>query len=70
MTGHIPGAFNIPLFSDSDREKVGTLYKKKGRTDAIKEGLRLAGPGMAEKLEKALELSAGGRLLVHCWREG
>lgn len=70
MTGHIPGAFNIPLFSDSERESVGTIYKKEGRINAIMEGLRLIGPVMAEKLEKALDLSAGRRLLVHCWRGG
>lgn len=70
MTGHIPGAFNIPLFSDAERERVGTIYVKEGRINAIREGLRLTGPAMAEKLEKALDLSAGGRLLVHCWRGG
>lgn len=70
MTGHIPGAFNIPLFSDSERERVGTIYKKEGRINAIREGLRLTGPGMAEKLEKALDLSEGRKLLVHCWRGG
>ncbi|MDX9812841.1 MAG: rhodanese-like domain-containing protein, partial [Bacteroidales bacterium] len=28
MSGHIPGAFNIPLFSDAERERVGIIYKK------------------------------------------
>ncbi len=70
ITGHIPGAFNIPLFSDSERERVGTIYKKEGRVNAIREGLRLAGPILSEKLETALGLSSGGRLLVHCWRGG
>jgi len=70
MSGHIPGAFNIPLFSDAERERVGIIYKKEGRINAIREGLRLAGPGLAEKLEKAIDLAAGGRLLVHCWRGG
>jgi len=68
--GHIPGAFNIPLFDDKEREEVGTRYKQKGRTDAILRGLELTGPAMHRKLEQALKIAAGGRLLVHCWRGG
>jgi tRNA 2-selenouridine synthase len=69
-TGHIPGAFNIPLFDDREREAVGIRYKREGRTQAILEGLKLSGTSMHLKLEKALKLSSGGRLLVHCWRGG
>ena len=29
--GHIPGAFNVPLFLDEERKIVGTLYKKRDR---------------------------------------
>ncbi len=68
--GHIPGAFNIPLFDDSEREEVGTRYKLKGRVDAIVKGLELTGPSMYRKLEQALQIAAGGKLLVHCWRGG
>ncbi|NLJ44563.1 MAG: tRNA 2-selenouridine(34) synthase MnmH [Bacteroidales bacterium] len=68
--GHIPGAFNIPLFDDSEREEVGTRYKRKGRVDAILKGLELTGPSMYRKLEQALHIAAGGKLLVHCWRGG
>lgn len=68
--GHIPGAFNIPLFNDSERERVGIKYKKEGRAEAILEGLQLSGPSMHSKLEQALSISKEGRLLVHCWRGG
>jgi tRNA 2-selenouridine synthase len=68
--GHIPGAVNIPLFDDREREAVGIKYKKEGRVPAILEGLRHAGPKMDQKLERALKLSVSGRLLVHCWRGG
>lgn len=70
LEGHIPGAVNIPLFDDDERAKVGTKYKKEGRTAAIMEGLALSGPRMTEKLKKALEIAENGRLLVHCWRGG
>lgn len=70
LSGHIPGSVNIPLFSDSERELVGTKYKKEGRTAAILAGLSASGPAMASKLGAALKLAAGGKLLVHCWRGG
>jgi len=70
ITGHIPGAFNIPLFDDREREAVGIKYKKEGRTNAILKGLELSGPSMFSKLEQALKLAKEGKLLVHCWRGG
>jgi len=68
--GHIPGSHNIPLFDDSEREKVGIKYKKVGRTAAILEGLRLSGPLVYSKLEQAMKISSDGRLLLYCWRGG
>jgi tRNA 2-selenouridine synthase len=70
IAGHIPGAINIPLFDDREREAVGIKYKKGGREKAIIEGLKLSGPSMHLKLEMALKISKGDALLVHCWRGG
>ncbi len=30
--GHISGAKNIPLFTNQERERIGTIYKQQGRT--------------------------------------
>ena len=68
--GHIPGAVNIPIFSDSEREAVGIRYKEEGRIPAIMEGLDLAAPRMSQKLELALKTAVDNQLLVHCWRGG
>jgi tRNA 2-selenouridine synthase len=68
--GHIPGAHNIPLFDNKEREIVGTLYKKEGRRKAILKGLQLTGSSMNLKLESAIKLAKDNRLLVHCWRGG
>lgn len=68
--GHIPGAVNIPLFNDPERESVGIKYKKEGRIPAILEGLKLSGPAMSSKLAEAVSNAKEGRLLVHCWRGG
>ncbi|MBK7711274.1 MAG: tRNA 2-selenouridine(34) synthase MnmH [Bacteroidales bacterium] len=69
-SGHIPGAINIPLFNDTEREAVGIRYKKEGRFPAILEGLKLSGPLMSEKLSNAMAAARDGKLLVHCWRGG
>jgi tRNA 2-selenouridine synthase len=68
--GHIPGAVNIPIFSDKERESVGIRYKKEGRVPAIKVGLDLAGPQLSLKLKQAFEIATDNHLLVHCWRGG
>jgi tRNA 2-selenouridine synthase len=69
-SGHIPGAVNIPLFEDNEREAVGIKYKKQGRLPAILEGLKHTGPSLRSKLEQALKITKDGKLLVHCWRGG
>jgi tRNA 2-selenouridine synthase len=69
-SGHIPGAVNIPLFSDAERAAVGIRYKKEGRIPAILEGLKRSAPLMTEKLSKALSAAHSGKLLVYCWRGG
>jgi tRNA 2-selenouridine synthase len=69
-SGHIPGAVNIPLFDDSERAAIGTIFKKEGRLPAILEGLKYTGPAMSSKLENALKITKNGKLLVHCWRGG
>jgi len=70
QTGHIPGAINIPLFDDKEREAVGIRYKNAGRIKAILSGLELTGPSMHYKLSEALKAATDGKLLVHCWRGG
>ncbi|HYW94505.1 MAG TPA: tRNA 2-selenouridine(34) synthase MnmH [Bacteroidales bacterium] len=68
--GHIPGAINIPLFTDEERKVIGTLYKKKGRKEAIIKGFEYTGIKASDLAREARESAPGGRLLVHCWRGG
>ena len=69
--GHIPGAKNIPLFTDEERVLVGTTYKQKGRMKAIKQGLEIVGPQMLSKLEAAQAcVGSQKEMIVHCWRGG
>ncbi len=68
--GHIPGAFNIPLFTNEERAEVGILYKQSGRQGAIFKGLDLVGSKMSGFLREAIRLSPERKLRVHCWRGG
>ncbi len=79
--GHaqIPGAISLPLFTDEERKRVGTLYKEQGRQRAIKEGLDFFGPKMRAMVEQ-VEMATGKdrsdnkqfskTILIHCWRGG
>ena len=69
--GHIPGAFNIPLFDDQERKEVGTAYKQINKEAAMYLGLGFAGKKLVD-LAKQGEKKAGRNksLLVHCWRGG
>jgi tRNA 2-selenouridine synthase len=68
--GHIPGAFNLPLFSDQERAAVGTLYKKTGREEAVELGLELVGPKLIGFVREAKEIAKGEKVKLHCWRGG
>jgi tRNA 2-selenouridine synthase len=70
--GHLPGAINLPLFSDAERAEIGTLYKQQGRRQAVVQGLALVGPRLAAMAERLVELTAGNTraLRCYCWRGG
>ena len=69
--GHIPGAHNLPLFSDEERAQVGIMYKHQGRRAAVRHGLELVGPRLATLAEQAAALAeADASLRLHCWRGG
>jgi tRNA 2-selenouridine synthase len=68
--GHIPGAVNIPLFSNEERVIVGTLYKQQGKQPAILKGLEFVGPKMADIVAKAQLIAKDNTIYIHCWRGG
>lgn len=69
--GHIPGAYNVPLFSDEERARVGLCYKIEGRTSAILLGLELVGPKMRDLAEQMNALATAHLpMLLYCWRGG
>ncbi len=67
--GHIPGAYNVPLFSDEERAVVGTLYKKVSRQAALDKGLEFVGPKLLSLVQQIRE-HGGPSPVIYCWRGG
>ncbi len=68
--GHIPGAYNLPIFDDDERAKVGIRYKYSGKDSAVLLGLEIVGPKMAGFVKQARKIANGKKVQVHCWRGG
>jgi tRNA 2-selenouridine synthase len=68
---HIPGACNLPVLSDTERARVGTLYKQVSPFSAKKLGAALVASNIARHLEDSLlDRPKSWRPLVYCWRGG
>ncbi|MCF8371304.1 MAG: tRNA 2-selenouridine(34) synthase MnmH [Bacteroidales bacterium] len=68
--GHIPQAFNVPLFSDEERVVVGTKYKQENKEAAILQGLDYVGPKMSGFIKSLQRITQKKEVLLHCWRGG
>jgi tRNA 2-selenouridine synthase len=68
---HIPGAINLPVLSNEERARVGTIYKQDSPFRARKVGGALVARNIAAHLEGPLAGMEGGwRPLIYCWRGG
>ncbi len=73
--GHLPGAINIPLFSDIERDTIGKSYKKESRIKAIFNGLKVTLPKTSKLLGIILQTTTikdgvNNSLRIYCWRGG
>jgi len=64
----IPGAVNIPLFSDEERAIIGKLYTKKGREEAIIKGMGFVAKRLPKIYSKIRTLKQP--MAMFCWRGG
>ncbi|MDO9577468.1 MAG: tRNA 2-selenouridine(34) synthase MnmH [Candidatus Cloacimonadales bacterium] len=67
--GHIPGAINIPIFSNEERIIVGTKYKQQSRDTAMAEAIHFISQKVDFYLDEIAKLNRK-EILVHCWRGG
>lgn len=68
--GHIPGAINIPLFDDLERAEIGTLYKAKGRENAVMRGLEIVSPKLTDFIKEVKKNTSDKKVFVYCFRGG
>ena len=68
--GHLPNAINIPLFEDSERAEIGTLYKQQGKDTAVNRGLEIVSPKMIAFVNQVKALSKNKKVFVYCFKIG
>ena len=68
--GHIPGAVNMPIFTNKERAEVGTVYKQQSREEAILLGLDIVGPKLRKIADEGKRQALNNTLHLYCWRGG
>ncbi len=70
--GHLPDSRNLPILNDSEREQVGTCYKRRGQAAAVALGHALVSGELREQRIAAWCEAARARPGTHlfCWRGG
>jgi tRNA 2-selenouridine synthase len=68
---HVPGAINLPVMSNEERAKIGTIYVQQSPFLARKLGAAIVARNAAKHIETELADKEGGwQPLVYCWRGG
>ena len=70
--GRVPGAVNLPLLADEERDAVGKEYKARGRDAAVALGHRLVGDDVRASRVAAWHdfAAAHPEAVITCWRGG
>lgn len=68
--GHIPGAINIPLFSNQERAHVGTVYVQQSKEKAVDLGYKYVNPKLDWFIEQSRKVAGNSAIAIHCWRGG
>ena len=68
---HLPGAINIPVLSNEERARIGTLFTRVSPFEAKKQGAALIARNISHHLEETFhDRQKDWRPLVYCWRGG
>lgn len=69
--GSVPGAVNLPLLTDSERQQVGLIYKQKGPSAAIALGHQLvSGATKAARTQQWINAAQDPHTVIYCFRGG
>lgn len=67
----IPGAINMPIFTNDERKEIGTIYKQIGANEAKWRGMELVQPKLPFLLNTVKKIVEDKKQPVfHCWRGG
>lgn len=67
--GSIPGAINISLLDDQEREIIGLIYRQDPKKARLK-GLSYVSPKLPEITRRIEKISLQGTPVLYCWRGG
>ncbi|YAI81734.1 MAG: tRNA 2-selenouridine(34) synthase MnmH [cyanobacterium endosymbiont of Rhopalodia sterrenbergii] len=69
MEDHVPGAINLPVLNNQEREKIGTSYKHISPFQARKVGASLVAKNIGYHLDKYfIKKDKNYVPLIYCWR--
>ena len=70
--GSIPGATNLPLLNNQQREQIGKVYRESGKSQAIELGYKLISGSVKEARIQAWESFYKSNIdaIVYCYRGG
>jgi len=66
----IPGAVNVPLLNDVERDKVGKVYKNEGSQAAKLLGFKLIATRLPELVNEIVYHTSNHDPVIFCWRGG
>jgi tRNA 2-selenouridine synthase len=72
LVERIPTAINVPLFSDAEREYIGTVYATEGEIIARRKAMNIIAPKIPTLIDAIVDARGDDNkpLVVHCWRGG
>jgi tRNA 2-selenouridine synthase len=72
LVEHIPGAINIPLFTDGERDFIGTIYANQGELVARRKAMDVIAPKIPQLIDQIIAARSGDNapVVIHCWRGG
>jgi tRNA 2-selenouridine synthase len=72
LAEHIPGSINLPLFTDSERDFIGTIYAREGELIARRRAMDIISPKIPGLIDEIIDARKGNNapLVIHCWRGG
>ncbi|WP_457567562.1 tRNA 2-selenouridine(34) synthase MnmH [Desulfurobacterium sp.] len=68
---HIPGAYNVPLFSVEEKKVISDIYRTKGEKEARLKAVEIVSPRIPAIVSAVSEIKKRHEnVVIYCWRGG